>query len=79
MFVNPETNFREGGRTDNSRLQPQFRECVPSTGYSGLHGILTAYAAALTAAGGDPATQTINEAVTYLETMSNVDLVVAEY
>lgn len=77
--INELAYFKEGGRDDGVRLEPAFRTNCPKDNYSALHGILSAYAAALTAAGGDPATQTINAAVTYLETLSNLDLVCAEW
>lgn len=77
--LNPESGFAEGGRSDGVRLQKELRTTVPATGYSALHQIFTKYASALTAAGGDPATQTINAAITYLQTMANVDLVIAEW
>ena len=77
--LNPESQFAEGGRSDGVRLQKEFRTTCPDDGYSALHGIFKKYASALTAAGGNPATQTINAAVTYLETLTNLDLVVAEW
>lgn len=80
--LNPESAFAEGGRSDGVRLQKEFRTVVPtgaSKGHCALHGIFSKYASALTAAAGDPATQTVNEAITYLETQSQVDAVIAEW
>lgn len=73
------SGFAEGGRTNGVRLESAFRQTYHGTGYSALHQIFTKYAEALTAAAGDPATQTIDAAITYLETQSNVDLVIAEW
>lgn len=79
LTINNESQFREGGRSDGVRLQKEFRTNCPGTNYSALHEILAAYAGALTAAGGNPATQTINQAITYLETMSQLDGIVSEW
>jgi hypothetical protein len=73
------SGFAEGGRTDGVRLEAAFRETYHGTNRPALHQILTKFAAALTAASEDPATMTVNEAVTFLETAANLDDVIAEY
>lgn len=71
--------FAEGGRTDGVRLESAFRQTYHGTNYSALHQILTKLGSALTAASEDPATMTINDAITFLETEANVLKVIAEY
>lgn len=77
--ANISAGFAEGGRTDGVRLEKAFRENYHGTNRCALHQIFTKYAEALTAGGGDPATQTINDAITYLQTEANVLKVIEEW
>lgn len=82
MEVNINAQFKEGGRTDNVKFDPQWRTQVPtvSGNYCAAQVWLATLAAAMTAEGSmNPAVLTINQMVTNLQTESNVDKVVAKW
>lgn len=79
MIINKTTKFGEGGRIDNDRFESAFRETMDEDGYCALHGIMERAVIALTAASENPATMTINDFVTFLETEANVLKVIAEW
>lgn len=83
LKINPEIGFAEGGGTGD-RFQKEFRTpmtggATDDVGYSALHGIAKRASLALTAASENPATMTINDFVTFLETEANVLKVIAEW